>query len=180
MKNKRWAVFISGRGSNLQSLLDCIEDVDIKLVVSNSPSAPGLLKAKRMGVATYVTNKKIDWDLLHQKLNEMKIERIFLAGFMRVVPENFVNLWQNKIINIHPSLLPNYPGLDSLSRAFLDKADLGVTIHIVTSGLDEGPKIKQIKYYSFNKADSVSFSWVQTIHSFCEQFLSRKVVSKWS
>lgn len=178
MQDVNWAIFISGRGSNMQSILDCIESIHIRLIISNNPKATGVLRARRMGIPVFIVEKKINWQELDFKLKKYKVDCIFLAGFMRIIPEEFVQKWVGKIINLHPSLLPKYPGLDSLQRSYSDQSDLGVTLHVVTPGLDEGPIIKQLNYYSFIK--NISFEWIKIVHSFYEQFLARKVLLKWN
>src|SRR5688500_7867576 len=100
----RIAIFISGRGSNMQALLDLPANVRCVLVVSSKANAPGLLRARRQGIPTLVLDKKIDYEALHLELLKRKIERIFLAGFMKVVPASFIEKWQGKIVNLHPSL----------------------------------------------------------------------------
>ncbi|MES2854261.1 MAG: formyltransferase family protein, partial [Bdellovibrionota bacterium] len=134
----RWAVLISGRGSNLSSLL-LNTDFDIRLVVSSSDSAEGLLKARRAGVPTRIaptkrtlTGKtKLDFEKLSEELAQCGITHVLLAGFMKIVPASFVSRWNGKILNLHPSMLPLYPGLDSIQNAFAAGADMGVTVHEV-------------------------------------------------
>lgn len=157
MRRPRWAVMISGRGSNLAALLELRDEIDIRLVVSSSPKAFGLLRARRAGVPTMLAPhlaapnatfgarsgatsgaKKIDWVKLDEMLRAQGVTHIFLAGFMKVVPGSFVELWRGRIVNLHPSLLPSYPGLDSISRALGEHADLGCTVHQVTEEVDAG------------------------------------------
>lgn len=142
MFTERWAIFISGRGSNLSSLLN-LQSEKIKLVVSSSPKALGVLRARRAGVPVLILPRPIQWAELDHELKTRGINRIFLLGFMRVVPEQFVETWQGKIINLHPSLLPNYPGLESIERSFNERADMGVTVHEVVAEVDAGRKILQ-------------------------------------
>lgn len=159
---KRWAVLISGRGSNLAALLDMRPQADIHLVVSSSAAAHGLLRARRAGAATCLTplmassntagSKKIDWAALDRLLRQTGITHIFLAGFMKVLPGSFVDAWAGRIVNLHPSLLPAYPGLRSIERAHADAADVGVTIHDVTAEVDAGTIICQRRSL---KADEV-------------------------
>ncbi len=174
MQSSRWAVLISGTGSNLQTLLDRAHDPLPMKVYSSKAKVSGLSKAKRMGIPAEVIpsleNKKLDWEWLHQDLLNLRVQRIFLLGFMRLVPENFIHMWENKIINLHPSLLPSYPGLQSFERAWEDKAKLGVTIHNVTTELDSGATLKQ-KSFPFTpdqKWDRLKLAWT-------EQHLVREV-----
>lgn len=156
----RLCVFISGRGSNLAAAIEACRELgdtpkmQLVLVVSSDQSAPGLAKARRAGIATYVAprgfdnkvgKEKIDWDELSMKLQNLHIDMIFLLGFMRIVPAQFLTAWKEKVINLHPSLLPNYPGLNSIERAFLDGSDMGVTVHSVVPEVDRGPIIRQKK-----------------------------------
>lgn len=174
MKSMRWAVLISGTGSNLQTLLDRAHDPLPLKVYSSKANVPGISKAKRMGIPVEVIpvleNKKLDWEWLHQDLLSLRIQKIFLLGFMRLVPESFTSKWENKIINLHPSLLPSYPGLQSFERAWDDKAKLGVTIHQVTAELDSGATVKQKSFPQGpdQKWDRLKLSWT-------EQHLVREV-----
>lgn len=143
---RRWAVLISGRGSNLSALLDARDEVEIALVVSSSTAAIGLKRAERAGVRTQLTPFRIgrsgqpiiDWLKLDEILRESGITNLFLAGFMKVIPASFVDRWEGKILNLHPSLLPKYPGLESIERAWRAGDDIGVTVHEVTSEIDAG------------------------------------------
>ena len=151
---KRIAVLISGSGTNLQSLLDAANAPDfpakICLVISNKANAYGLTRAEKAGIATKTLSHK-DYALrsafdeaLHEVLAEADIEIICLAGFMRLLTPTFVEKWANKILNIHPSLLPSFPGLHVHQRAI----DAGVrfsgcTVHIVREEMDVGPIIIQ-------------------------------------
>ncbi len=163
---KRWAVFISGRGSNLSCLLDlvCAQGVgenQLSLVVSNSPEAYGLLRAKRSGIPTLTLARPLNWEKLHDSLVERQITHIFLLGFMRVVPQSFVAKWEGRILNLHPSLLPAYPGLNSIERAFRDQVSLGATVHEVVAQVDAGPifaqrtslRAEEIHRYSLEEAE---------------------------
>ncbi len=150
-KRRRWAVLISGRGSNLAALLDTRDEVEIALVVSSSHAAVGLKRAERAGVRTRVTPFKlgrsgqpiIDWVKLNVMLRECGITNLFLAGFMKVIPSSFVECWEGKILNLHPSLLPKYPGLESIERAWRARENIGVTVHEVTPEVDAGKIILQ-------------------------------------
>jgi phosphoribosylglycinamide formyltransferase-1 len=147
--NKSWALFLSGRGSTAQSALELSAEANLRLVVSSKSSAYGLKRARRAGIPTLVLDKKIDWDSLHQILIQRKIDRIFLLGFMKIVPEKFVQLWPKKIFNIHPSLLPDFKGAHGFQESFESPmAWMGVTIHEVTEGMDEGPQRLQKKVLS--------------------------------
>lgn len=168
---KRWAVFISGTGSNLGALLDLRSEVDIRLVISSSKKALGLLKARRSGVPTLVLDRPINWKQLLEKLNQYSINAIFLAGFMKVVPAEFIKNFSGLILNLHPSLLPEYPGLESIKRAYEDQANMGCTIHHVVPEVDAGPIIRQKKTSRYNSLEDSEFA----VH-IAEQSLVREVV----
>ncbi len=156
MRRKNVAVLISGGGSNLQSLIDATNDAtfpaQITLVISNKEDAYGLKRAEAAGIATFVISHK-DYDsraqfesVIHQKLVEEDIEFVCLAGFMRVLGDEFVQKWQNKMLNIHPSLLPKYRGLNTHARAIeAEDKYAGCTVHYVVPELDAGPIVAQSK-----------------------------------
>jgi phosphoribosylglycinamide formyltransferase-1 len=145
------AVLISGNGSNLQALIDASRDSpDYRVigVISNNPNAFGLQRAERAGIPTYLINHRdypdrVSFDrALMAKLDELQPELIVLAGFMRILSREFVEHFARRILNIHPSLLPRYPGTNTHQRA-LDAGDSehGVSVHFVTEDLDGGPVI---------------------------------------
>lgn len=176
LTSARTAVFISGRGSNLQALLDK-EGCNIRLVVSNKKKAPGILKAKRSGVQFKVCSP-LNFEDLNQELKNSKIQKILLLGFMKILPESFVQSWQGKIVNLHPSLLPLFPGLDSIDKSFYAEAPMGVSLHSVIPAMDEGPLINQSCVY----ATTAKPENVQDAHwaiSFREHFLVRRMGDKW-
>ncbi|MEQ9334972.1 phosphoribosylglycinamide formyltransferase [Thalassobaculum sp.] len=151
---KRVGVLISGRGSNLQSLLDAAADpaypAEIALVISNKADAYGLVRAREAGVATAVVDHKAyagrdAFDAaIDAALRDAGCELICLAGFMRIFTPGFVNRWPNRILNIHPSLLPSFTGLHVQRRAIEAGATIaGCTVHIVTPDLDAGPILAQ-------------------------------------
>lgn len=148
------AVLISGRGSNLQSLIDASLKpgfgAEIGLVISNIPGVYGLERAERAGIATRVVDHKAfaareDFeDALHRELIAAKIDFVCLAGFMRILTAAFVNRWYDRLINIHPSLLPAYKGLHTHQRAIEAGEKFGgCTIHFVRPAMDDGPIILQ-------------------------------------
>ena len=148
------SVLISGRGSNLRSLIEAQVggqlSAEIVTVISNVPDAPGLEIAKSHGVRSEVINHK-EFDsqknfeeALNKTLILADIDLICLAGFMRILSDNFVNKWKDRLINIHPSLLPSFKGLNTHERAL--KAGVcftGCTIHFVRAAMDDGPIILQ-------------------------------------
>lgn len=149
----RWAVFVSGTGSNLNALLDARPEADVALVVSSTPKAYALVRARRAGIPTWIIPQPYDWDTIHRQLLDHCIDRVFLAGFMKIVPPDFVNRWREKIVNVHPSLLPAYPGLKSIRRAYDEHQPLGVTVHGVIAEMDAGPHLLQRKVESRACAD---------------------------
>ena len=147
------AVFISGRGSNLKSLIKYNKKKNspfsIKLVISDNPKAKGLIYAKQSKIKIYLTNFKnnnaSEKKLLKKLLNH-KINLICLAGFMRILSENFIKKFKNPILNIHPSLLPKYKGLNTHKKVIKNKENYsGSTVHLVSSKLDSGKIILQKK-----------------------------------
>ncbi len=154
--NKKIAVLISGRGSNLQALIDACADAnypaDIKLIISNNPDVQGLEKARKAGIKSVVVNhrdysSKPEFEAaMHNELVAHGIELACLAGFMRILSAEFVNLWLGRMINIHPSLLPKYKGLDTHRRA-IEAGDTvaGCTVHFVTPEMDSGEAILQTR-----------------------------------
>jgi phosphoribosylglycinamide formyltransferase-1 len=146
----RCVVLISGRGSNLQALLDANLPVEFSAVISNRPDAGGLDIARARGVDVVVVPHRdyVTREAFEAVLTDV-IERhdpglVILAGFMRVLTPSFVNRYAGRMINIHPSLLPSFPGLDTHRRAIEAGIRIhGCTVHFVTSALDHGPIIAQ-------------------------------------
>jgi len=158
MARKKLAVLISGRGSNLQSLLDAAAAKDfpaeIALVISNKPDAGGLARAEKAGVPQLTINHRdfgkgpaarAAFDgALSDALAKADVDFICLAGFMRILTEEFVERWRGKLINIHPSLLPSFKGLDVHERMIEAGVKIaGCTVHFVTAEMDAGPIIGQ-------------------------------------
>jgi phosphoribosylglycinamide formyltransferase-1 len=150
----RIAVLISGRGSNLQSLIDAQAagglPAAIATVISNVPDAPGLVRAANAGIATRVIDhrsfaRREAFDAaLDEALTGANVELVCLAGFMRLLTPGFVEKWRDRLVNIHPSLLPAFKGLDTHERAI--KAGVkfaGCTVHYVRPEMDDGPIIIQ-------------------------------------
>jgi phosphoribosylglycinamide formyltransferase-1 len=154
MRRVRTAVLISGNGSNLQALIDAARDssypAEIVLVVSNYPQAYGLIRAQAAGIATAVivhgefpTREAFDRAITH-RLVEHRVECVCLAGFMRILSQEFSERWQGRMMNIHPSLLPKYKGLDTHARVLAaGDTEHGATVHWVTPELDSGEIIAQ-------------------------------------
>ena len=150
----RVGILISGRGSNMMALAEAARAVDypaeIVLVLSNRPHAAGLAWAHEQGIATaaldhktYATREAFE-DAMQAALEAAGVELVVCAGFMRIMTASFVARWAGRMINIHPSLLPLYPGLHTHARAIADGVRIaGCTVHFVTSEMDAGPIIAQ-------------------------------------
>lgn len=145
----RIAVLISGRGSNMMSLVEHANGYEVALVASDNPDAPGLAWARGQGIATFTqdlrTIGKAAWETqLAEQLDAADIRHIALAGYMRLLTPEFIDRFPDRILNIHPSLLPKYKGLDTHRQA-LDAGDAvhGCSVHIVTAELDDGTVLGQ-------------------------------------
>lgn len=180
------AVFISGRGSNFLALLKNIEkgvlkNCHIAVVFSNNPNAKGLEYAEKAGIKTIVIPSKnrsdrIEYDReIINALAEYNIDLICLAGYMRIITEELVEAYKNRIINIHPALLPAFPGLHAQKQAL----DYGVkvtgcTVHFVDSGMDTGPVIlqKTVPVYDNDTEDTLSARILEQEHIAYSEALS--------
>ena len=152
--NRRLGVLISGRGSNLQAIIDAVAsdrlDARIAVVISNREGAPGLERARRAGIATR-TIRHTDYDSREtfdlaavEELKRHDVGLVCLAGFMRLLSPAFIRAFPAAVLNIHPSLLPSFPGLDAQRQAWeYGVAVSGATVHIVTPELDSGPIVRQ-------------------------------------
>jgi phosphoribosylglycinamide formyltransferase-1 len=189
------AVLISGTGSNLKALINAIETGDLELnivrVVSNRPEAPGIEHAKVAAIpVSVISHTKFPDRQTHdaavaEVLDRDQAELVILAGYMRILSEEFTNKYNGRMINLHPSLLPLYKGLDTYNRA-LESGDkeTGASIHFVTAGLDSGPVISQIKVAVLPGDDAASLSTrlgplehqlvVATVKLFCNREVSLK------
>ncbi len=151
----RVAVLISGAGSNMAALIDAGQgdgaSFEVSLVVSNDLEAGGLAIAAAKNVATlavdhraYGKDRAAHEAVIQGALDAQDIEVVALAGYMRLLTPSFVQRWADRMLNIHPSLLPKYPGLDTHARALAaGDAVAGCTVHLVTEGVDEGPILAQ-------------------------------------
>ena len=152
---KRVGVLISGRGSNMEALAEYKRIADpaysIVLVASNVPEARGLVVARRFGIETWAHSHKgmerADFDrMMDEELRRHDVEVIALAGYMRLLSPEFIARWRGRILNIHPSLLPLYKGLDTHRRALVaGEQHAGCSVHVVTEDLDDGPVVSQAK-----------------------------------
>lgn len=161
----RIVVMASGSGTNLQAIIDSVENKELPLeiaaVISDKRKAFALERARKHKIKDIYVNKKEfasreEFDAhVGDIIEDLKTDYIVLAGYMRILSEPFVKKFSNKIINIHPALLPKYPGIHSIERAFQagDKVT-GVTVHFVDEGVDTGPIIKQIEV-PINEGDTL-------------------------
>ena len=165
----RVAVLISGRGSNMLALSehkrrDPARSYKIVLVASNVPEARGLVLAKRLGIKTWAQSHqgmtRAGFDaLLDAALEEQQIEIVALAGYMRLLSPGFVEKWEGRVLNIHPSLLPLHKGLDTHRRALLAGDEFaGCSVHLVDADLDSGPVIAQAKVKILARDDPESLA----------------------
>ena len=162
LKKTKSAVFISGKGSNLKALIKFsnkkISPILIKLIISNKSTAKGLKYANQSNIEKKVINfenSKIAEKKILNLLNKKKINFICLAGFMKILSKNFLHKFKGKIINIHPSLLPKYKGLNTHQRAIKNNDKYsGCTVHYVTNKLDSGKIIMQ-KKIRINKNETI-------------------------
>ena len=159
------AVFISGRGSNLKYLISYSKKnksfIKIKIVVSNSKNAKGNLIAKRNKIPIYINNfknRKEEKKIL-KKIKNLNIKLICLAGFMKILSKRIIKKFKNKILNIHPSLLPKYKGLNTHKKVIVNKESFtGCTVHLVNSKLDSGRIILQKKIKVMKKDNEKSLA----------------------
>jgi phosphoribosylglycinamide formyltransferase-1 len=148
---KRVAILISGRGSNMRALAEKAAGYEVVLVASNKPDAAGLEWARDHGLQTWMLESKgrakEEYDrTLSAALDEHDVGTVALAGFMRILSPWFVNEWRGRILNIHPSLLPKYRGLDTHARAIEAGDEVhGCSVHIVTEELDAGELLGQLE-----------------------------------
>ena len=163
MVKKKTCVFISGQGSNLKNLISQSRDssfpIKISLVISNNRKAKGISYAKKYKIPLILINTKIrnyEFKIL-KKLKKFEIEFICLAGYMKIISDKIVNRFKKKIINIHPSLLPKFKGLNTFKKA-LDNKEIktGCTVHYVNNKLDDGDIILKKIFYLKSKDNEIS------------------------
>ena len=187
MTRLKLAILISGRGSNMEAILEAARDpaypAQPVLVLSNRPDAKGLETATAAGIATaaidhktYGKDREAFERAMHEQLTETGVEIIALAGFMRVLTPWFVNTWEGRMVNIHPSLLPKYKGLDTHQRA-LDAGDTeaGCTVHWVSPGVDDGEIIQQasLPILPGDTADSLAARLLPVEHQLYPEALAK-------
>jgi phosphoribosylglycinamide formyltransferase 1 len=153
----RVAILISGAGSNMAAIIEAAQTADypaeIAVVISNNPDAPGLGLARAAGIEALAIDHRAfgrardaHEAAIDMALRERGVELVVLAGYMRILTAHLVRAWEGCMLNIHPSLLPRYPGLDTHARAIAaGDAEAGCTVHLVTEGVDEGPVLGQAR-----------------------------------
>ena len=175
LKRYKLAALVSGYGSNLQAIIDSIErkelDAHLSIVISNIKNAPALARAEKHGIETIFieptnySNRKAYDQALIDKLKVASIDLICLAGYMRILGEEFIANFSRKIINIHPSLLPAFPGLNAQKQAIEYGVKFsGCTVHFVDAGVDSGPIILQTA--------------VPVYDNDCEESLSKRILKQ--
>lgn len=159
-------VMISGSGSNMLSLLDKLKNeplINFTLIVSNNPLSPGLQKAQQLGYNCRVLESRNNNEnferFLHKLLVEKRIQLVCLAGFMKILSHSFTRNWEKRILNIHPSLLPKFKGLNTHSRALESGEQLhGCTVHYVNEKLDSGEILDQAQVKITKDDNSVTLA----------------------
>ncbi|MBD1582447.1 phosphoribosylglycinamide formyltransferase [Pseudoalteromonas sp. S16_S37] len=186
MSNTRLVVLISGSGSNLQAIIDACQSNQIKgeivAVISNKDKAYGLTRAANAGIQTRVLSHKAfatreDYDIeLASLIESFDPDLVVLAGFMRILTPSLVQKFKGKMLNIHPSLLPKYQGLNTHQRAIDAKDDVhGVSVHFVTEELDGGPVVLQAKVPIL--ADDTAETLAQRVHE--QEHIIYPLVVQW-
>ena len=185
-------VLISGRGSNLQAIIDAIASGDlpasIAVVISNRADAPGLARAERAGIPTLVMPHKAYADraaydrALAETLKSHGVELVCLAGFMRLLGPVFIDQFPNAVLNIHPSLLPAFPGLDAQHQAFDHGVKVtGATVHFVTAELDAGPIVCQaaVPVLDTDTAETLATRILEVEHRLYPEGIRRVAAGGW-
>jgi phosphoribosylglycinamide formyltransferase-1 len=189
MVRPKIAILISGRGSNMVSLLGAMSEgrlnAEAALVISNIESAPGLVKAQDRGVETLVishrqrSREEHDRDIVSQ-LRRRNVSLVCLAGYMRLLSPHFVSAFENRILNIHPSLLPAFPGMDAQRQAIEHGVKFsGCTVHIVDEHLDHGPIVMQrvVEVFDEDTVETLSARILEHEHLIYPEAVAR-VLSK--
>ena len=186
-------VLISGRGSNLQAIIDAIGDgrLDARLavVISNRPDAYGLERARQAGIETLVRDHKA-WPsreayeaVLVEDLRARNVQLVCLAGFMRLLGATFVDAFPTRILNIHPALLPSFPGLHAQRQALEHGVKFsGATVHVVNTNLDAGPIVMQavVPVFTDDTEDSLSARILAEEHRIYPEAIGRMLDGDWS
>jgi phosphoribosylglycinamide formyltransferase-1 len=189
---RRIGVLISGRGSNLQAIIDAVKDrrldARIAVVISNRADAHGLERARAAGIETLVRDHK-GWpsrdayeSVLVEDLRTRNVRLVCLAGFMRLLGATFVNAFPNRILNIHPALLPSFPGLHAQRQALEHGVRFsGATVHIVDTNLDAGPIVMQavVPVFDDDTEDTLSVRILAEEHRIYPDAIGRILDGEW-
>lgn len=172
----------------MQSMLDEV-GTQLRLVLSDQPTAMGLSRARRSGVATQILPTRetmpalnraaLDWTAIDGILREARIDAIFLLGFMRIVPASFIARWQGRILNLHPSLLPLHPGLDVVQKAYTAGDACGATVHEVVPEIDAGPIVRARRSVEPEQLRRWSQPAVEQLVHIDEQRLVKEIARRW-
>ncbi len=186
----RLGILLSGRGSNFQAIHRAVErgeiEAEIALVVSNVPEAAGLKYAREAGLPVWTMSSKgvpraeFDRKVL-EALREAGVEWVCLAGYMRLLSPEFIAAYAGRIVNIHPSLLPSFPGLDAQEQAFRHGVKItGCTVHLVDEGLDTGPILAQsaVPVLEGDTVESLSARILEAEHKLYPATMARLVGSR--
>jgi phosphoribosylglycinamide formyltransferase-1 len=190
--SRRIAVLISGRGSNLQSIIDAIADhrldATLAVVVSNRSDAAGLNRARDAGIEAICLSPKAYPDrdayddAIVRILREREVDLVCLAGYMKVVGPRLLDAFPHRILNIHPSLLPAFPGLQAQRQAFEHGVTVsGATVHLVTAGLDDGPIVQQaaVPVLADDTVDTLSARILAEEHRIYPEAIARVLAGGW-
>jgi phosphoribosylglycinamide formyltransferase-1 len=193
--SRRIAVLISGRGSNLRSIIDAVAakqfDAEIAVVISNRPDAAGLERAKKAGIEALVVDhrdktkfpSREDYDReLVKQLQARKVGLVCLAGFMRLLTPAFIDAFPNAILNVHPSLLPAFPGTNAQYQAWEHGVKYsGATVHLVTAELDGGPIVLQavVPVHNDDNADELAARILEKEHQLYVQAIEIVLGGGW-
>ena len=166
----------------MEALAHAMQDKDfpasLELVLSSNPNAPGITKAQKLGLPVEIINRKTFKESIQENLEAKKIELICLAGFMHILDPKLVQNWYRKILNIHPSLLPAYPGLNTHSRVLENQEKKsGCTVHFVTEKIDQGPIIAQqaVPVYPDDSPESLASRVLEAEHKLYPEALKKVI-----
>lgn len=192
MKKARVGVLLSGRGSNFLALHEAMErgevPAEIALVLSNRPEAPGLLEARELGLETAAlahrdaASREAHEEHVLELLSAAGVEWVCLAGYMRILSPAFVAAYEHRILNIHPSLLPAFPGLEAQRQAVEHGVRIsGCTVHLVDPGLDSGPIVVQraVEVYPGDTAETLAERILAEEHRAYPEALRRLLTEPW-
>lgn len=191
LRDMKIGILISGRGSNMTALVDAVKsgiipNSEVAVVISDQPQAAGLERARERDVATVIVErrgrKRAEHDAeIVTELKKRDVELVCLAGYMRLLSAEFVKAFEGRIVNIHPSLLPDFPGLDAQRQAFDAGVKVtGCTVHFVDEMLDHGPVIlqKEVEIFDHDTADSLAARILEQEHKIYVDAVRKLVENK--